>query len=66
MRDRAAVLGTLLPVLVDIMMDNPRRDWGKPFYPVVKKVIGREYPQFDTAAVICRVGLAVFAMNSQR
>ena len=35
-RDGAAVLGTLLPVFIDIMMDNPRRDWGKPFYPVVE------------------------------
>ncbi len=35
-RDGAAVLGTLLPVFIDIMMDNPRRDWGRPFYPVVE------------------------------
>jgi len=35
-RDGAAVLGWLLPVFVDIMMDNPDRNWGKPFYPVVK------------------------------
>lgn len=35
-RDGAAVLGTLLPVFIDIMMDNARRDWGKPFYPVVE------------------------------
>ena len=34
-RDGAAVLGSLLPVMVDIMMDNPDRDWGRPFYPVV-------------------------------
>jgi hypothetical protein len=34
-RDGAAVLGTLLPIFIDIMMDNPHRDWGKPFYPVV-------------------------------
>jgi hypothetical protein len=38
-RDGAAVLGTLLPVFIDIMMDNPGRDWGKPFYPVVDEVI---------------------------
>ena len=30
-RDGAAVLGFLLPVFVDIMMDNPSRSWGKPF-----------------------------------
>lgn len=35
-RDGAAVLGWLLPVFVDIMMDNPGRDWGRPFYPVVE------------------------------
>lgn len=35
-RDGGAVLGALLPVFIDIMMDNPCRDWGKPFYPVVK------------------------------
>jgi hypothetical protein len=34
-RDGAAVLGWLLPIFVDVMMDNPDRNWGKPFYPVV-------------------------------
>ncbi|WP_291207173.1 HEPN domain-containing protein [Hyphomonas sp.] len=34
-RDGGAVLGTLLPIFIDIMMDNPSRNWGKPFYPVV-------------------------------
>lgn len=34
-RDGAAVLGWLLPIFIDIMMDNPSRDWGRPFYPVV-------------------------------
>lgn len=33
--DGAAVMGWLLPVFIDIMMDNPAQDWGKPFYPVV-------------------------------
>lgn len=33
--DGAAVLGYLLPLFVDIMMDNSARDWGKPFYPVI-------------------------------
>lgn len=33
--DGASVLGCLLPLFIDIMMDNPKRDWGKPFYPVV-------------------------------
>lgn len=35
-RDGAAILGFLMPVFVDIMMDNPQADWGRPFYPVVK------------------------------
>ena len=34
-RDGAAVMSWLLPVFIDIMMDNPGRDWGRPFYPVV-------------------------------
>ena len=33
--DSAAILSFLMPVLVDIMMDHPDEDWGKPFYPVV-------------------------------
>lgn len=35
-RDGAAVLGWLLPIFIDIMMDNHDRDWGRPFYPVVE------------------------------
>lgn len=34
-RDGTAVLGWLLPIFIDIMMENPDRNWGKPFYPVV-------------------------------
>ena len=34
-RDGAAIMGFLMPVFVDIMMDNPQADWGRPFYPVV-------------------------------
>ena len=34
-RDGAVILGFLMPVFVDIMMDHPDEDWGKPFYPVV-------------------------------
>jgi hypothetical protein len=33
--DGTKLLGTLMLVFVDIMMDNPQRGWGKPFYPVV-------------------------------
>jgi len=35
-RAGSAVLGWLLPIFIDIMMDNPTRDWGQPFYPVVE------------------------------
>ena len=35
-RDGAAILGFLMPVFVDVMMDNPHEDWGQPFYPVVE------------------------------
>ena len=35
-RDGAAILAFLLPVFVDLMMDNPDQDWGKPFYPVLE------------------------------
>ena len=34
-RDEAAILGFLMPVVIDIMMDNPDHSWGQPFYPVV-------------------------------
>lgn len=33
--DGAEILGFLMPVFADIMMDNPTEDWGKPFYPVI-------------------------------
>ena len=33
-RDGAEILGFLLPIFVDIMMDNPKENWGEPFYPV--------------------------------
>lgn len=36
-RDGAAVMGCLLPLFIDIMMDNPERDWDMPHYPVVER-----------------------------
>lgn len=33
-RDGAAILGFLMPVMIDIMMDHPDEDWGRSFYPV--------------------------------
>ena len=35
-RDGAEILGFLMPVFIDTMMDNPNENWGKPFYPVVE------------------------------
>lgn len=35
-KDGAAILEFLMPVFVDIMMENPQQDWGRPFYPVIK------------------------------
>lgn len=34
-RDGAAVLGWLLPIFIDIMMDHPNMDWGQPYYLVI-------------------------------
>ena len=34
-QDGVSVLSWLLPIFIDIMIDNPKQDWGKPFYPVV-------------------------------
>ena len=35
-RDGAEILATLMPIFVEIMMDHPEADWGRPFYPVVE------------------------------
>lgn len=34
-KDGAALLGVLLPIFIDILMDNPSHEWGRPYYPVV-------------------------------
>ena len=34
-KDGAAILGFLLPVMIDLMLDHPEEDWGRPFYPVI-------------------------------
>ncbi|QVM85177.1 HEPN domain-containing protein [Novosphingobium decolorationis] len=31
----SALLGCLLPIFIDLMMDNPGHDWSMPHYPVV-------------------------------
>lgn len=36
-RDGSAVLGWLLPVFIDIMMDHPEHAWGMPHYPVIDR-----------------------------
>ncbi|WP_027443695.1 HEPN domain-containing protein [Erythrobacter cryptus] len=35
-RDGAAILGHLLPLFIDLMMDNPGEDWAMPLYPVIE------------------------------
>jgi hypothetical protein len=35
-RDGAAILGHLLPLFIDLMMDNPDEDWAMPLYPVIE------------------------------
>lgn len=35
-RDGVALLGCLLPVFIDLMMDHPDADWAMPNYPVVE------------------------------
>jgi len=34
--DGAAIMGVLLPLFIDIMMDNPEQPWGAPYYPFVE------------------------------
>ena len=35
LRDAGQILGRLVPVMIELMMDNPKRVWGDPNYPVV-------------------------------
>jgi hypothetical protein len=35
-RDGATILGHLLPLFIDLMMDNPDEDWAMPLYPVIE------------------------------
>ena len=32
----ANLLGKLVPIVIEIMMDHPKHDWGAATYPVVK------------------------------
>ncbi len=35
-RHGAEILGCLVPIMAEIMMDHPHEDWGQPFYRVVE------------------------------
>ena len=35
--DGAEIMDWMLPIFIDLMMENPDQDWGKPFYPVVDR-----------------------------
>lgn len=35
-REGAAILAFLMQVFVELMMENPHSEWGRPFYPVVR------------------------------
>ncbi len=35
-RDGTAVMGWMLPIFIDVMMDHPEHDWGQPYYPVIR------------------------------
>ena len=35
LKDGCQILLALIPVIIQIILDNPKNDWGKPFYPVV-------------------------------
>jgi hypothetical protein len=39
-RDGATILGALVPIFVDLMMDNPDVVWGASYYPVVESESG--------------------------
>ena len=35
-RDGVSILSSLLPIFIDIMLENHDYDWGQPLYPVIK------------------------------
>jgi hypothetical protein len=37
LRDGSAILGDVVPILIEIMMDHPGELWGEPSYPVVSE-----------------------------
>ena len=32
------IMSRLLPIFIDLMLDNPRKDWGPPWYPRIKDI----------------------------
>lgn len=34
-RDCSKILGRLVPIVIEIMLDNPQELWGQPCYPVI-------------------------------
>lgn len=38
LRDATNILGDVVPVLIEIMMDNPRAHWGEAHYPLVNEL----------------------------
>jgi hypothetical protein len=34
--DGARILGDIVPIIIHLMMENPRQLWGDPCYPVVE------------------------------
>ncbi|SUO97883.1 HEPN domain-containing protein [Suttonella ornithocola] len=36
-RDCSEILAIFVPLMIDIMKKNLQRDWGKPFYPLIKE-----------------------------
>lgn len=37
-KDGANILGKIVPVIIHLMMEHPRKDWGPPSYPVVDEI----------------------------
>lgn len=35
LKDGTQILLAIIPVIIQIILDNPTNDWGKPFYPVI-------------------------------
>ena len=40
--DGARIMYFLVPIFIDVMLDNPEEDWGAPRFPVVNESAGEE------------------------